>query len=855
MKDKRMLALAGALLAASPAGAQTLPPFAPPVVLGDVPLEFTDVVPTDVTGDGLIDLVGVGTTGSGRMFLGVSTANALLDFDEPVRLDDVWEPTGLPEIADVDQDGALDLVVVANVGPLTRVVLLRGTGLGAPLFEPARFGPVVPPTSGDSLRVADRDGDGDLDLLVTSGNEVLLIEVNGAQLAGSAVPTGITVGPGYAVADLDGDGRAEIVGQDGFDLRVWPGDPALSSVLIPVNANIADGLRILDVDLDGNLDIALVAVGGSLAFLGNGALRFDPQSLLASGSAVTLGFADLDGDGDEDLIYLDGPPFPGTPETRWSPTTGTLPYATGPLFQGGFGGGGAYADVNGDGLDDLIGGLGYSLNQGNAIFGPGELYEIPVGPRLTEVVALDLDQDGREDDLVVIDEDGLGLGQIGQGQAIVPVTIDAAGAIRSLIALEETVSPLVPDDLLTLEESGGQFVLRQYGVVGQGLAFEQEYAIQAPGVNARIVDVSRKQFFPALQSLEVLLQSDDGLTYIQIDGFNTPIPLGVSTTEGKLVDLDGDGVLDVVGAAAPGVRIHRGRASGGFFAPAVVAVPEGLSGLDVADLDLDGRPDVVVQSATRTSVLVNRGALVFDPPLPVHTNRTPEVRQVTVGDLNGDDLPDLVLSPFNSGLGQGAVALIGDGALGISEFTVVLDKRFLESAPLLLDLDVDGDVDLAGITTDGTLVTSSSRFNPEVGVNLCPASFNSIGQQGALRAVGDLSLDADRLLLRASNLPPFVTTLMLAAPGGLGGQLLANSEGILCLTGPIGRFNGPGQLLSSGSDGIVLFEVPLDGLATPMGPAAAMAGERWNFQLWYRDVLGGMPTSNLTSSVSVVFTQ
>ena len=46
----------------------------------------------------------------------------------------------------------------------------------------------------------------------------------------------------------------------------------------------------------------------------------------------------------------------------------------------------------------------------------------------------------------------------------------------------------------------------------------------------------------------------------------------------------------------------------------------------------------------------------------------------------------------------------------------------------------------------------------------------------------------------------------------------------------------------------------IDLSAMPMNPPTAVQpGETWNFQAWYRDQVGGQPTSNFTDAVRIQY--
>jgi hypothetical protein len=141
-----------------------------------------------------------------------------------------------------------------------------------------------------------------------------------------------------------------------------------------------------------------------------------------------------------------------------------------------------------------------------------------------------------------------------------------------------------------------------------------------------------------------------------------------------------------------------------------------------------------------------------------------------------------------------------------------------------------------------------------IGMVYCtPAVPNSTGAPGELMGTGSGSLAANDLTLVASSLPQnsfgyFLnsrTQGSIAQPGG--------SQGVLCLGGSIGRYVGPGQIKNSGATGSFSLLLDLTAMPTPQGPTPAMVGDTWNFQAWYRDAVGGVPTSNFTHGLSVTF--
>ncbi|MEM9383278.1 MAG: hypothetical protein AAGB93_25265 [Planctomycetota bacterium] len=151
----------------------------------------------------------------------------------------------------------------------------------------------------------------------------------------------------------------------------------------------------------------------------------------------------------------------------------------------------------------------------------------------------------------------------------------------------------------------------------------------------------------------------------------------------------------------------------------------------------------------------------------------------------------------------------------------------------------------ATVNVDGTIAADYAGPAP---ANYCTAAPNSTGGAGAIGTAGSTSLFAADLELLASGLPQASLGYFLFSDAqdfvpGFGG-----SQGNLCLGGGIFRLSSFVQ--NSGGSGSVALPLPFAGL--PAG-ASLDPGESWNFQYWFRDLVGGTPTSNTTDGIQVVF--
>jgi len=177
-----------------------------------------------------------------------------------------------------------------------------------------------------------------------------------------------------SVADVDGDGQADVIGAFGGIGSIEPsvqapaifrnrGDRFDRQPLDPAGNGING--RVGDVDGDGDLDILVANLSGpeNRLYLGDGVggFRVDPR-FAASDSSYDADFLDADGDGDLDVFSLRiGSPENGNlegPEQLWLndgegrfvDASGRLPNAARDVHDHDF----AHGDLDGDGDPDIV---------------------------------------------------------------------------------------------------------------------------------------------------------------------------------------------------------------------------------------------------------------------------------------------------------------------------------------------------------------------------------------------------------------------------------------------------------------------------------------------------------------------
>jgi hypothetical protein len=663
----------------------------------------------DLNGDGRPDLIVGGNSGGGLVW-----------YENPGWRKQVIVAEGIfgtdHEVADIDGDGHNDVVSITGSG----VVWFRSPDWAVSLIDRQNL---------HDIEVADLDGDGKLDVVARGqsafggGGNLVFLYLQRPQGRWEKRSIEVPPGEGLKVADIDGDGRPDIVlnalwlrnpgTRDGAwqQLRytsrwTWPhgavdvgdinGDGRPDIVLAP--AELAGGrywiswfeapldrsgewtehvidadvetahhfVGIADFDGDGRPDVASALMHQGKApnevkvYLNPGKGGHWSKRVIATTGSHSMRIVDVDGDGDPDLfganwsgkhqppelwINQTCTPEGGCPSWRRHVIDEDRPHKAVFIHA---------ADLDGDGHVDLVSGAWWYRNPGQ----PGARWERrAIGdPAHDAILVADLDGDGIADVLatkwregradagfVLASNDGrgrfrlrtdlpVGAGDFLQGVALARFTSDQLQVALSWHAPGKGI------ELLTLPGQPSKGTWRLEKLFGQS----QDEALSAG-------DIDRDGRVDLL--LGTIWLRNEGARWA---AFRIDQDAG-NPDRNRLADINGDGRLDaVVGFEAISkegdvVWYEQGAGATAPWKKHVIGTVIGPMSVDVADVDGDGDPDVIVgehnlkdPASARLFVFENldgRGSRWH--PAIVHTGDEHHDGALAV-DLDGDGDLDIV---------------------------------------------------------------------------------------------------------------------------------------------------------------------------------------------------------------------
>lgn len=387
-----------------------------------------------------------------------------------------------------------------------------------------------------------------------------------------------------------------------------------TSTRFPVQAEYTNQIGVADIDADGDLDMCFAngqgysSLGALLKpriYINNGAGVFSDQTDTRvagiTGCFRSAEFADVDGDGDADLLL-------GQDYSRQmlllinngagvfaNETTTRIPTLNTSTARATFG------DVDGDGDFDIA-----LCNSGTSRFGTTgqpRLYLNDGGGRFTDATT------GR-----------IPTGNIAQQMDILFLDADGDFDLDLFVGTRATTpnqSRLWLNNGAGVFTAGGNFPNDATCYAYDAGDIDSDGDLDLIGTNA------------GTSNTELLAKNSNGLgtSWTNVSTSISPNPT-VDDNDSKFFDIDNDGDLDLVIAVLGGTkRIYRNSGTGAFTQVTNIITAASDSSLDVkvADFDGDGRYDIVTgqgeSGAFQNRIYMNNGPIDTLPPINVRTEQ------------------------------------------------------------------------------------------------------------------------------------------------------------------------------------------------------------------------------------------
>lgn len=578
-------------------------------------------------------------------------------------------------LGDLNGDGVLDAVIPEAGSDTIGVLLGDGAGYFGPAVSyPGGTDPVpvvLGDMNGDGLVdvVAASREDGEISVLLGNGDGTLA-ERQRYDAGGEA--------SSLALGDLDGDGDLDVVvnslGVMGFDVLKNAGDGTLGA---PQRFSADDYLffsELGDFDGDGDLDLATASDGRILVFANNGDGEFGPlRAIPAPTTIISVGVADMDGDGDPDLVGVASPGLPADEGIAVLLNRGDATFEASFTPVRGLGHRFALRDMDGDGDPDVVAvefdGVHVVLNQGDGTVASAGRYaaNFPSRPAIGETIGLalgDTDADGDTDAVTVRNREGMGSVLANRGDGTLASPHREPVDIRDAPASDLIVADLDDDGL------------RDFVVAAPDSGWPRTYFAEPTGgyvPGPRIDERSDRSSlayadFNGDGFIDILAGEEAAAVQVLLNRGDRTFEVGPEVrVDGEFVaagDMNGDGLVDAVAGDGRRIYVLLGDGAGGLAEHTNVVNPFGGRDLMLEDAGGDGSLDVLVLDYRGVMLLRNDGTGTLDEPILVV--EAEDMETLASGDVNGDGLSDLVVFGYN----EVAVAL----ADGVGGFTV--DRRY-----------------------------------------------------------------------------------------------------------------------------------------------------------------------------------
>lgn len=617
-----------------------------------------DMAAGDLNRDTVPDLVVAQADGNAvDIFIG----NGDGSFAGPQRVAITGGPRGVT-LADWNVDGKLDIIVTEYTTGAWRI--LYGDGSGG-ISRQDRYGSIANP---QGVLAADFNRDGRPDVAI-AGTGINLVAIFVTTAGGGFVQRNVTVGGAVnvlAAGDYNRDGWLDLAAASTSNGRIYTmlgSSTGLAWKVTNVSGSSPRGILAADINQDGRLDLVTANRASSTVnvHLGTGSGSFSDAHTVQAGSGsrdVTAG--DFNHDGRADLATVDE--F-GSSTTVLGNTTGFIA----PAFR-------------------------FTRQSFDTNPGSGGPYGIETA---------DFDRDGRLDVVSWANDIDVWLAARGKTRVL-------TGFVNS-VAVADLNGDGAPD-LAAADYWGTQ--VRLLFNRGDGTFVENGPIV----FTAALIDLAAADFNRDGRMDIVVQPTPEGTTEAQFqvllgrgDGTFTPAggtePLVPYVQEILTADLDRDGNVDVVGASASpsGIVVRYGSGDGTSSRLVTYEMPRGAADVAVADLNEDGRLDLISAYDSRVYVRLGLPEGGFAPAtehLAALRDINVFVYDIGVGDVNLDGHIDVLTNDVDVLFGNGDGTFTFDSRSGFDGYY---------QDPEVVDYNGDGLPDLLFNEGGGLVIVLNER--------------------------------------------------------------------------------------------------------------------------------------------------
>lgn len=702
-------------------------PFGPEILVGENFDGAYSVSSADLDGDGDLDLLAAAqNAGEVAWWENISGDGSLWSASNILSSTLPGAVNALP--ADLDGDGDQD---VAGASATTGDILWWDNANGdGSVWNGSLIESFFDQTTG--LFVMDMNGDGALDVAaigsVASSESVVWYENagDGSAWTRRTVASGLNSPAAVFSADLDRDGDADLIvgSEEGNELSWWRNNDgsglSWTTFAISSNYSLASGIAVADMNGDGDPDVVGVFANEDTVSWrendGSGQGWADHPIVETLSGPVAVAAMDMDGDGDEDVL---GAGNSADQMVWWENVEGDASTWQEYSISSTFGGARAIraADVNGDGLEDVV---GAAENDDQVVWWRNASVHrhgyypldasIVVDGNMSgafSVAAADFDRDGKQDLLA----GGANSGEVawyrnnlGNGTNWTKNGIGSLSGVRSVFVAD-------------LNGDGNPDVL----AAGTSVNDIVWWTNNGNGI------------FGGTNSID----TNFGGAFWAAAG-----------------DVDGDGDLDVVGAAFDGGLIswwENLNGNGNFGTRNDIAAGyNGATSVSLSDLDGDGDLDALGSAYSANNVSwwenVNGDGSVWTP-YPIDTIDGPV--STFAADVDGDGDADVLGA---SNLAQEFSWWENTDGLGtFVENQIVIGANFDNAESVYAaDLDLDGDTDVTGAAQNDNTVVWFENGDGTGQTWVTHVLSSSVPEAVAVQ-VADVDSDGQKDILSAAN--------------------------------------------------------------------------------------------------------